>query len=68
MSVDLLRSSHRDTPVDEMILEDAFVQLVKDVGREASKYVRVGKVFPEWVVYMSEALFSECCDTAAAFL
>ena len=36
-------------PLDQMILEDAFVELVKDVGSEGGEDVTEGEIFPEWV-------------------
>lgn len=36
-------------PLDQMILEDAFVGLVKDVRSEGGEDVAEGEIFPEWV-------------------
>ena len=47
--INLVRSSEVCNPAQEVILEYALLQLVKNIQCEAREYVTVRKVSPEWL-------------------
>ena len=46
-------------PIDDVVLKNLFVQLVKKIGSKAGKYVTVRKTTPKWVV-RAQPLAIEC--------
>jgi hypothetical protein len=66
-SIGLFRTCNSNAPTHEMIFEDPLVKLMKNFRCEASENIGVRKVFPERVVDVSKALFSECWNLSAGF-
>ena len=48
-------------PIDDVVLKNRFVQLVKKIGSKAGKYVTVRKTMPKWVVQV-QPLAIECLE------
>ena len=43
----LLLANYPQIPLDKVVVEYAFVKLMKDVGRDAGKDIGEGKIFPK---------------------
>ena len=50
MCVNFFLANEFCAPFDEMILEDALMKLMKEIGCKTREDIGEGKVLPEWLV------------------
>ena len=48
--VHLLLANHSQTPLEQVVMEYTFVELMEDVRSDACKNVGEGKVLPKWFI------------------
>lgn len=64
--VDLLFAYYLHAPRNQMILEDSFMQLMKNIQSETTENVSVRKLCPEWFV-MEKKVGNLRCLSASIF-
>ena len=58
-SVEFIFPNDSLAPLEEVVLHDAFVNLMEDIWGDASEDIGVREVSPEWMVYRAKTVFVE---------